>query len=90
MQSDNESNEQGIQTPPITPTRNFVEGVSLLNINISDESDSTFSKLRYKGKKMRSLEDIYNQAEENADIRLDFALFSCHPLYFEEAIKEDK
>ena len=64
-----------------------MQGDSPLGSNVSDKSDSTFSTPSYKGKKTRSLKEIYDQEEENVDIYSHFALFSCDPLYFDEAIK---
>ena len=90
MQSEEESKEEVTQTPSSTPPRNIVQGTSPPTSNVSDESNSTFSKPRYKDKKTRSLKEIYDQEEENVDIFSNFALFSCDPLYFEEPIKEDK
>ena len=90
LQSDDELKEQGTQSTPNTPSRNFVQGASPPSSNVSDKSDSTFSTPSYKGKKTRSLKEIYDQEEENVDIYSNFALFSCDPLYFDEAIKEDK
>ena len=37
LQSDDELNEQGTQTPPNTQPRNFVQGTSPLGSNIIDE-----------------------------------------------------
>ena len=90
LQSNDELKEQGTQSAPNTPPRNVVQGASPLGSNVSDKSDSTFSTLGYKGKKTRSLKEIYDQEEENVDIYSNFALVSCDPLYFDEAIKEDK
>ena len=42
-----------------------------------------------KGKKMRSLKDIYDQGDESVDFCSKFAFFSCDPFYFEEAVKEE-
>ena len=90
LQSDDELKEQGTQLAPNTPPRNFVQGASPPSSNVSDKSDSTFSTPSYKGKKTRSLNEIYDQEEENVDIYSNFSLFSYDPLYFDEAIKEDK
>ena len=67
-----------------------MQGASPLGSNVSDKSNSTFSTPSYKGKKTRSLKEIYDREEENLDIYSNFSLFSYDPLYFDEAIKEDK
>lgn len=68
LQIDDELKEQGTQTPPNTPPRNFVQATSPPSSNVSVESDATFSKPRYKGKKTKSLKEIYDQEEKNVDI----------------------
>ena len=67
LQSDDELKEQGTQSTPNTPPRNFVQGASSPGSNVSDKSDSTFSRLSYKGKKRRILKEINDQEEENVD-----------------------
>ena len=42
LQNEEESKEEGTQTPPSTPPRNIVQGTSPPNSNVSDESYSTF------------------------------------------------
>ena len=61
LQSNDELNDQGTQSAPNTPPRNFVQGDSHPGSNVSDKSYSTFSTPSYKGKKTRSLKEIYDQ-----------------------------
>ena len=42
-----------------------------------------------KGKKMRSLKDIYDQEDESIDFCSNFSFFSCNPFCFEEVVKEE-
>jgi hypothetical protein len=72
---------------PTTPTSN----------NSSESSNPTLASLRSRSintsKKTRSLREIYDETQEaeNADFCCDFAfLTQADPIYFEEAIKEDK
>jgi hypothetical protein len=76
-------------TPTRTP-RNFVQGESsspttqsIPTSQSSSESDPTIASLR--SRKTRSLREIY----EDLDVHSNFALFTCQPTYFEEAIKEE-
>ena len=44
---------------------------------------------RTRGQKTRSLKEIYEQRDEELDIKSNFALLSYQPINFEEAIKDD-
>ena len=53
----------------------------------SSDSDPIIASLRNKN--TRRLREIYSQDYE-VDMQVHFALFSCEPIHFEEAIKEEK
>ena len=44
---------------------------------------------RTRGQKTRSLKEIYEQRDEELDIKSNFALLSYQPINFEEEIKDD-
>lgn len=91
-----EEQEEHVDHPnqggPSTPPRNFVQGQSSIHAEHptpkeGNEKTPTFAKP--KGKKMRRLKEIYEQGEECLDFSSNFALFSCDPMCFDEAVKEE-
>jgi hypothetical protein len=88
-----QSNEKGGIPSRIPQEENLqreVEQGETSSLQISYDSNPTLESLRsrIRGKKTRSLQEIYDQ-EDRIDLQSNFSLFTQDPIYFEDSIKEE-